>query len=73
MNFANHLIVHYTITQLKCTMNIEIKHVLSHINFHQVSREILKTEGEDPGFQHLQMNLVDVDAFKKTCLTVIVS
>ena len=55
-------------------MSIEIKHVLSHINFREVSKEKLKTEGEGPGFQHLQTDPLNVDALKiKQCLIVIVA
>ena len=54
-------------------MNIEIKHVLSHINFRQVSKEMLKTEDEGPCFQHLQTDLVNVDTWEKQCLIVIVA
>ena len=57
--------MHYTIKQLKYTINIEIEHVLSHINFRQVSREMLKTEGEGAAFQHLWTDLVKVDELKK--------
>ena len=45
-------------------MIIEIKHDFSCINILQVSWEVLKTEAEGRGFQHLPRDLVNVNAFK---------
>ena len=44
--------------------NIGIKHVFSCINIRQVPWEVLKTEAEGRGFQHLPRDLVNVNAFK---------
>ena len=45
--------------------NIGIKHVFSFINIHQVPWEVLKTEAEGRGFQHLPKYLANVNALKK--------
>ena len=42
-------------------MNIGIKHGFSCINVCQVPREALKTEAEGRGFQHLPMDLANVN------------
>ena len=42
-----------------------IKHVFSCINIGQVPWEVLKTEAEGRGFQHLQRDLANVNALKK--------
>ena len=44
--------------------NIGIKHGFSCINIHQVPREVLKTEAEGRGFQHLLRDLANVYALK---------
>ena len=44
--------------------NIGIKHVFSCINIRQVPREVLKTEAEGRGFQHLPRDLANVNALK---------
>ena len=41
-----------------------IKHVFSCINIRQVSWEVLKTEAEGRGFQHLPRDLANVNALK---------
>ena len=45
--------------------NIGIKHVFSCINIRQVPLEVLKTEAEGRGFQHLPRDLANVNALKK--------
>ena len=45
--------------------NIGIKHGFSCINIHQVPWEVLKTEAEGRGFQHLPRELANVNAFEK--------
>ena len=40
--------------------NIGIKHDFPFINIRKVPREVLKTEGEARGFQHLPRDLADV-------------
>ena len=44
--------------------NIGIKHGFSCINLRQVPREVLKTEAEGRGFQHLPRDLANVNALK---------
>ena len=44
--------------------NIGIKHGFSCINIRQVPWEVLKTEAEGRGFQHLPRNLANVNALK---------
>ena len=44
--------------------NIGIKHGFSCINIHQVPWEVLKTEAEGRGFQHLPRDLANVNALK---------
>ena len=44
--------------------NIGIKHGFSCINIRQVPWEVLKTEAEGRGFQHLPRDLVNVNALK---------
>ena len=46
------------------TLIIEIKHGFSFINICQVQWEVLKTEAEGRGFQHLPRDLADVNALK---------
>ena len=45
-------------------VNIGIKHGFSRINIRQVPWEVLKTEAEGCGFQHLQRDLANVNALK---------
>ena len=45
--------------------NIGIKHGFSCINIRQVPWEVLKTEAEGRGFQHLPRDLANVNALKK--------
>ena len=47
------------------TPNIGIKHGFSCINIRQVPLEVLKTEDEGHGFQHLPRDLANVNALKK--------
>ena len=44
--------------------NIGIKHGFSCINIRQVPWEVLKTEAEGRGFQHLPRHLANVNALK---------
>ena len=44
--------------------NIGVKHGFSCINICQVLREVLKTEAEGRGFQHLPKDLANVNALK---------
>ena len=44
--------------------NIGIKHGFSCINIRQVQWEVLKTEAEGRGFQHLSRDLANVNALK---------
>ena len=46
------------------TENIRIKHGFSCINIRQVRLEVLKTEAEGRGFQHLPRDLANVNALK---------
>ena len=48
-----------------CSSIIGIKHGFSCINIRQVPWEVLKTEAEGRGFQHLPRGLVNVNALKK--------
>ena len=43
---------------------IGIKHGFSCINIRQIPREVLKTEAEGHGFQHLPRDLANVNALK---------
>ena len=45
-------------------VNIGIKHGFSCINIRQVPWEVLKTEAEDRGFQHLPRDLANINALK---------
>ena len=45
-------------------VNIGIKHGFSCINIRQVPWEVLKTEAESRGFQHLPRDLANVNALK---------
>ena len=45
-------------------MNIGIKHGFSCIKIRQVPWEVLKTEAEGRGFQHLQRDLANVNALE---------
>ena len=49
---------------LGMVISIGIKHGFSCINIRQVPREVLKTEAEGCGFQHLPRDLANVNAFK---------
>ena len=44
-------------------INIGMKHGFSCINIRQVPWEVLKTEAEGRGFQHLPRDLANVNAF----------
>ena len=46
-------------------IDIGIKHGFSCINIHLVPWEVLKTEAESRGFQHLPRDLANVNALKK--------
>ena len=50
---------------LGCLFNVGIKHGFSCINIRQVPWEVLKTEAEGRGFQHLPRDLANVNALKK--------
>ena len=50
---------------LTSPINIGIKHGFSCINIRQVPLEVLKTEAEIRGFQHLPRDLANVNALKK--------
>ena len=54
----------YVGTKLKIRIDIGIKHVFSCINVCQVPREVLKTEAEGRGFQHLPRDLANVNALE---------
>ena len=54
-------------------VSIGIKHGFSCINIRHVSWEVLKTEAEGRGFQHLSKDLANVNALKKTCLIDIIA
>ena len=45
-------------------LNIGIKHGFSYIDIRQVPWEVLKTEAETRGFQHLPRDLANVNALK---------
>ena len=47
--------------KIKTSYNIGIKHDFPFINIDKVSREVLKTEGEARGFQHLPRDLANVN------------
>ena len=47
-----------------CSVTIGIKHGFSCMNIRQVPWEVLKTEAEDRGFQHLPRDLANVNALK---------
>ena len=51
---------------------IGIKHEFSCINIRQVLWEVLETEAEGRGFQHLPRDLANVNALKKTCSIAII-
>ena len=53
--------------------NIGIKHGFSCINIRQVPKEVLKTEAESRGFQHLLRDLANVNTLKKTCSIPIIA
>ena len=57
-----------TLTQFRLhslyKVNIGIKHGFSYINIRQVPWEVLKTEAEGRGFQHLPRDLANVNALK---------
>ena len=50
--------------QKKISLNIGIKHGFSCINIRQVPWEVLKTEAEGCGFQHLPRDLANVNSLK---------
>ena len=50
--------------ELFCFLIIGIKHGFSYINIRQVPWEVLKTEAEGRGFQHLPRDLANVNALK---------
>ena len=50
---------------LELCINIGIKHGFSCINIRQVPWEVLKTEAEGRGFQHLPRDLANINALKK--------
>ena len=52
---------------------IGIKHGFSCINIRHVPWEVLKTEAEGHGFQHLPRDLANVNALKKTCSIAIIA
>ena len=54
----------HEVAQIIMKCNIGIKHGFSCINSRQVPWEMLKTEAKGPGFQHLQRDLVNVNALK---------
>ena len=54
-------------------LTIGVKHGFSCINIRQVTWEVLKTEAEGRGFQHLPRDLANVNALKKTCLIAIIA
>ena len=53
--------------------HVGIKHGFSCINIRQVPWEVLKTEAEGRGFQHLPRDLANVNALKKTCSIAIIA
>ena len=57
--------VNFIIVCLEKLNNIGIKYVFSCINIRQVPREVLKTEADGRGFQHLPRDLANVNALKK--------
>ena len=55
----------YTCPRIRtCPFTIGIKHGSSCINIRQVQREVLKTEAEGRGFQHLPRDLANINALK---------
>ena len=50
--------------KVQIILNIGIKHGFSCINIRQVPWEVLKTEAEGRGFQHLSRDLANVNALK---------
>ena len=54
----SHVVTHFV------KLTIGIKHSFSCINIHQVPWEVLKTEVEGRGFQHLPRDLANVNALK---------
>ena len=53
--------VGFAVPWLKIHDNIGIKHDFPFINIQKVPRELLKTEGEARGFQHLMTDLKNVN------------
>ena len=51
--------------------NIGIKHGFSCINIRQVPWEVLKTEAEGRGFQHLPWDLANINALKNHVLSLL--
>ena len=58
--------MHACLTRVRyaCIFNIGIKHGFSCINVCQVPREVLKTEAEGRGFQHLPRDLANVNVLE---------
>ena len=52
---------HFQTTSNRSDFNIGIKHDFPFINIRKVPREVLKTEGEARGFQHLPRDLANVN------------
>ena len=53
--------------------NIGIEHGFPCINIRQVPWEVLKTEAEGRGYQHLPRDLANVNTLKKTCSIAIIA
>ena len=58
------LITLFLLSPLSLRFIIGIKHGFSCINIRQVPWEVLKTEAEGRGFQHLQRDLANVNVLK---------
>ena len=58
-------LLEFNVSKYSGLNNIEIKHSFSCINIHQVPWEVLKTEAEGRGFQHLPRDLANVNILKK--------
>ena len=61
---SNDCIKHIIRQTLVHYINIGIKHGFSCINVCQVPREVLKTEAEGRGFQHLPRDLANVNVLE---------
>ena len=55
---------YHVLAHLHNCVNIGIKRGFSYINIRQVPWEVLKTEAEGCGFQHLPRDLTNVNALK---------